>query len=158
MASFGARLRRLRDDNKISREELAKALKLSYWAIAKYETEERTPDPSILQRFADYFNTTTDYLLGRTDDPRPPEKRTLFDHEQVADKVSKYGEEEKEEAEAKALLDRTHPQMVDLLYRVKDLTEDEKESLMEHWEWAMKVIEKERERRRRLEEKFKDKE
>jgi len=49
------------------------------------------------------------------------------------------------ETRAKEILDRSHPEIVDLLYRVPDLTEEERESLAEHWKWAMKMIENERE-------------
>jgi len=59
------------------------------------------------------------------------------------------------EAKAKIIVD-SDPEFVDLLYRVKDLTEDEKQSLLEHWEWAMNVIEEERERRRKFREKFRN--
>ena len=34
---------------------------------SSYELEEREPNLSLLQKFADYYNVSTDYLLGRTD-------------------------------------------------------------------------------------------
>ncbi len=75
MSNFKERLKELREEKHISRDELAKAVKLSYWAIAKYETGERTPDPETLQRLADFFGCSVDYLLGRTDDPHTPEQK-----------------------------------------------------------------------------------
>ena len=39
--------------------------------VGNYEQGKRQPDFDILQLFADFFNVTTDYLLGHTDDPRP---------------------------------------------------------------------------------------
>lgn len=71
MTDFKKRLKELREEKQISRDELAKAVKLSYWAIAKYEAGERTPDPDTLQRLASYFGCSVDYLLGRIDEPRP---------------------------------------------------------------------------------------
>ncbi|HHW42220.1 helix-turn-helix domain-containing protein [Desulfofundulus thermobenzoicus] len=70
MVNFKERLKELREGKQISRDELAKAIKLSYWAIAKYETGERTPDPETLQKLADFFDCSVDYLLGRNENPR----------------------------------------------------------------------------------------
>ncbi|MBE3519254.1 MAG: helix-turn-helix transcriptional regulator [Firmicutes bacterium] len=44
------RIKTLREESDWSREELAKLVRVSYSAIAKYETGERTPDLPILQR------------------------------------------------------------------------------------------------------------
>lgn len=63
---FGERLQELRKQKKITRDELAKALKLSYSAIAKYETNVRKPDQDTLKKIADFFDVTVDYLLGRS--------------------------------------------------------------------------------------------
>lgn len=37
--------------------------------ISRYETESREADYKTLILFADYFNVSIDYLLGRTDNP-----------------------------------------------------------------------------------------
>lgn len=60
------RLKLLRSEKGINQRELARDLKLSASTIGMYETGQRTPDAETLQRLADYFNTTVDYLLGRT--------------------------------------------------------------------------------------------
>ena len=39
-------------------------------AISMYERGKRKPDPETLLRFARLYDTTSDYLLGLTDDPR----------------------------------------------------------------------------------------
>ena len=75
--SFGNRLKSLREKNNISREELAKLLDLSYWAISKYENNERIPDHETINKIADYFIVTIDYLLGRSDNPSPSPKSTI---------------------------------------------------------------------------------
>ena len=67
--SFGQRLKHLRKQHKLTRENLAKKLKISYWALSKYETDARIPDPETFKKIADFFNVSTDYLLGRTDNP-----------------------------------------------------------------------------------------
>lgn len=63
---FGERLQELRKEKGISREELARALQVSYSAIAKYETNVRKPDQETLKKIADFFDVTVDYLLGRS--------------------------------------------------------------------------------------------
>jgi transcriptional regulator with XRE-family HTH domain len=68
--SIGAVIKNLRKKHKLSREELAKRLDISYWTLSKYENDERTPPPEVLIKFSNYFNVSTDYLLGRTDDPQ----------------------------------------------------------------------------------------
>ncbi|MGE5585798.1 MAG: helix-turn-helix domain-containing protein [Bacillota bacterium] len=69
--TFGQRLKGLRESCKMSRDDLATRLGLSYWAVAKYEQDERVPDHEVLGRIAGLFGTSIDYLLGRTDDPTP---------------------------------------------------------------------------------------
>lgn len=67
---LGQRLRLLRGDR--SQREIAEALKVTRSAYSMYEIGERTPDDALLVRMADYFGVTTDYLLGRTQDPTWP--------------------------------------------------------------------------------------
>lgn len=62
-----SRIRQLREKNKISREDFAKKIDVSYAALSKYETGKRQPDYETLQKIADYFEVSLDYLLGRTD-------------------------------------------------------------------------------------------
>lgn len=61
------RLKELRSEKQITQRELANLLQLSPSTIAMYETGQRMPDPETLQRIADFFNVSTDFLLGRTD-------------------------------------------------------------------------------------------
>lgn len=44
-------------------------LSMSQNTISRYETGEREADYKTLILFADYFNVSIDYLLGRTDNP-----------------------------------------------------------------------------------------
>lgn len=74
---FHERLKYLREKENISREHLAKALDITYSALSKYETGNRQPDFQTLQKFADFFGVTTDYLLGRTDIPSHKESTNL---------------------------------------------------------------------------------
>lgn len=67
--NFNDRLSLIRKDNNMSRETLANKLGVSYSTIAKYESGSRQPDFDTLQSIARLFDVTTDYLLGKTDNP-----------------------------------------------------------------------------------------
>ncbi|MCI9975631.1 helix-turn-helix transcriptional regulator [Clostridioides difficile] len=49
----------------LSREELSNKINISYSALSKYETNNRFPDKVTLNKIADFFDVSTDYLLGR---------------------------------------------------------------------------------------------
>lgn len=49
---------------------LAMDLNINQNSISRYETGEREADYATLIAFADYFNVSLDYLLGRTDNPK----------------------------------------------------------------------------------------
>ena len=68
---FSQRLRQLRVEKGIERQDLAEYLNMSYSAIAKYESGVRFPDKETLQKIADFFEVSVDYLLGRTDIRKP---------------------------------------------------------------------------------------
>lgn len=74
MITFGERLRELRKDKKLSQRELGEIFGLSESTIGMYERGQRFPDFDILVKFADFFDTTTDYLLtGRKPEKELPE-------------------------------------------------------------------------------------
>ena len=64
------KLKELRLDKQITQAELSKALQISASAIGMYEQGRRQPDYATLSRIAAYFNVTTDYLLGLSDQPQ----------------------------------------------------------------------------------------
>jgi transcriptional regulator with XRE-family HTH domain len=66
---FGKRLRELRKEKKLTMKELGKKFNLAESTISGYENENRKPDMDIIKQFADFFETSVDYLLGRTNDP-----------------------------------------------------------------------------------------
>ena len=68
--SFQERLRSAREDlRKWSRNELAEKAKLPPSSIAHFETGSRKPSFDTLRRLANALDVTTDFLLGRVDDP-----------------------------------------------------------------------------------------
>jgi len=64
-------LRELRKARGLSMKELGNYIGLSESTISLYETGKRQPDYATLNRLADYFGVTTDYLLGRDDKKEP---------------------------------------------------------------------------------------
>ena len=62
---FSLRLKELRAKKGISQAKLAKDLNVSVGAVGNWESGTRSPDSKMMQLLADYFTTTTDYLLGR---------------------------------------------------------------------------------------------
>ena len=61
------RLKALRKEHQISQLKLALDLNMNQNSISRYETGEREADYETLIQFADYFDVSLDYLLGRTD-------------------------------------------------------------------------------------------
>ena len=61
------RLKLLRKQKKISQLKLAMDLGMNQNSISRYENMEREADYATLILFADYFNVSIDYLVGRTD-------------------------------------------------------------------------------------------
>ena len=69
------RLRDLREDSDRNQTELAALLGMSQTGYSKYETGENEVPVSILVKLADIYQTSTDYLLGRTDIKTPYSKK-----------------------------------------------------------------------------------
>lgn len=63
------RLKQLRKKRRISQLKLATDLGMNQNSISRYENGDREADYQTLIAFADYFNVSIDYLLGRTDNP-----------------------------------------------------------------------------------------
>lgn len=71
------RIKKLADEQKISVKSLALNLGLSENAI--YNWKSTNPKGTDLAKVADYFNVSTDYLLGRTDIKRPLSEEEEFE-------------------------------------------------------------------------------
>lgn len=71
------RIYELREDHDITIKAMAAMLNLNPQVYRRYEKGDRDLPLYALIQLADYYGTSTDYLLGRTDDPsRPaPKKR-----------------------------------------------------------------------------------
>ena len=64
------RLKELRKQRNITQVKLAMDLNLSQNSVSRYESGEREAGYMTLIAFADYFDVSIDYLLGRTNNPK----------------------------------------------------------------------------------------
>lgn len=64
------RIRDLREDHDLNQTEVAKVLSMSQTGYSKYETGENDLPTEVLIRLANFYETSIDYLLGQTDEPK----------------------------------------------------------------------------------------
>ena len=57
-------IKKFRKERKMTQEQLAEAMGVSVSAVYKWESNQSTPDISLILEMADLFNTSTDVLLG----------------------------------------------------------------------------------------------
>ena len=62
----------LREDNDLTKKAVAEYLGIHPTVYSRYEKGVREFPLEIVIKLADYYKVSTDYLLGRTDDPTPP--------------------------------------------------------------------------------------
>lgn len=79
---IGNRIKLLRLEKGNTQKQLSEYLGLTPKMISFYEKEERFPPHDIILKLADYFEVTTDYLLGRTD--------TRINHSKDLNKETEY--------------------------------------------------------------------
>lgn len=71
---FGERIKQLRIEHKWTQEYVCEKLNISSGALSRYETSMYEPKSlELVKDFANLFNVSTDYLLGKSD-IRNPEK------------------------------------------------------------------------------------
>lgn len=68
------RLEDLRVDHDKTQVEIAEYLNMGRNVYWRYEKGIREIPTWAIIKLADFYNVSTDYLLGRTDDPTPPQK------------------------------------------------------------------------------------
>lgn len=68
------RLKTLREHNNLSQYDIAKVLNMTQEQYWRYEKEIRPIQLKYLIELAKYYNTSTDYILGLTDEKKPYQK------------------------------------------------------------------------------------
>ena len=71
--NFGNILKKIRQDNNLTQEELAKKIDTSRSNIANDENNKPMPSVDILDKLSKMFNVSIDYLLGKSDIRNPEE-------------------------------------------------------------------------------------
>ncbi|MBQ7039372.1 MAG: helix-turn-helix transcriptional regulator [Clostridia bacterium] len=69
--SYYRRLKDLREDNDLTQQQVADYLMCNRQVYARYERGLREIPVSMLIRLAEFYNTSVDYLLGRTNNKEP---------------------------------------------------------------------------------------
>lgn len=64
---FAERMKNLREEKGVTREQLANVLNVSIRLISYWENGKRECNFEMLMLIAKYFDCSIDYLLGRTD-------------------------------------------------------------------------------------------
>ena len=65
------RIKDLREDHDLTQRQLSNFLNISQVAYSYYEINKRSIPLELLSKLADFYDTSVDYLLYRTDNPIP---------------------------------------------------------------------------------------
>ena len=65
------RIRDLREDNDLTQKEIAEHLHIKQNTYSQYENGQRQIPLDSLIALAKFYKTSTDYILGLTDNPKP---------------------------------------------------------------------------------------
>lgn len=118
------RLKELREKHGFLQKFVADKLGIRSNTLSGYENGTRSPDPDMLNSLANLYNVTTDYLLGRTDEPQLTEK----DERDIAKRMEKI----KQDLAADG----------GLSFYGEPLSEEAKESLLEAMEYAVRTAQR----------------
>jgi len=75
LSVFPERLKQLRVEAKLTQQQMAEAFNIKQPTYAQWETGRTKPKGETLEKFADFFNVSTDYLLGKT---QPKKELSVF--------------------------------------------------------------------------------
>ena len=70
---FAERLKTLRLQAKMTQKEISNRLEISQPTYQRYEKSEREPNQEMVQKIANLFNVSIDYLFGNTDEKNSKE-------------------------------------------------------------------------------------
>lgn len=122
---LGKRIRILRENRNLTQKQLAEKLHIPNQNISNYERGFRQPDYETLQKIADFFDVSTDYLLGRSDNSNPHDKKPTEEFDSLAEVnklVKEFG------IESFGFFD---------IEKWKNLTPEDVEELRRHFEWVV---------------------
>lgn len=111
MSLLGKRIKHLREKNNYSQKRVADALGISNVQLSRYESGDRKPDPDTIVAIAKYYDVSTDYLLGKTEN----EKKEVDDEKEMKEFFS-------------------NPRLNVFFKEMADSPEEQLEELQEFWE------------------------
>jgi|SRR5699024_6607399 len=76
-AILARRLKNLRDKNGYKQSFVADKLGVRSNTLSGYENGTRSPDPDMLVSLSNFYNVTTDYLLGKSNEPHLTEDESF---------------------------------------------------------------------------------
>lgn len=65
------RLKDLREDKDLLQKDIAQILNMKQQQYSRYETDENEITVTLLKQLAEFYNTSTDYILRLTDEKKP---------------------------------------------------------------------------------------
>lgn len=77
MATFGERLKQLRNEKGLTLDELKDYLNTTKATLSRYENNKRDPKIDFATKVASYFNVSLDYVLGVTDEKSSKAKHSI---------------------------------------------------------------------------------
>lgn len=98
---IGSKIKELRLENTLTQRELSKKIHIAQNTLSQIENNIANPSYEVLNLIADFFQCSTDYLLGREDDfgnitiqtekpaPMPQDEQNLLDVYRKLDTVNK---------------------------------------------------------------------
>ncbi|MEO4053414.1 helix-turn-helix transcriptional regulator [Solibacillus sp. CAU 1738] len=114
---FGKILAKLRKERKMSQYDLAEKMGFSRGQLANYEQGTRQPDFDTLQKLADYFDVSVDYLLGREIINTAKNNEISKEERDIAKRLKQFEEEIENSG--------------DLAFNGEPMSQEAKESLLE---------------------------
>lgn len=117
MKTMGTRLKELRMNAGYTGEEVGRMLQVSKSAISMWEKDLRSPSADLIERFADIYGVSTDYIITGCESNAPKG----YYHDQEAAEYAEYL--------------RTRPHAKILFSASKDMTKEDMEEAVRYIEY-----------------------
>ncbi len=120
MATFGQRFKELRSEKRLTQQQLADNFYLNKSSISRYEQNKQIPEIDLLQKLADFFNVSVDYLLGRSDirNPQEDENDLTPEEQELLEKI------------------KSDPELSILFHDLKSAPKKKIKQLLKTWEFV----------------------
>lgn len=124
---FQIKLKQLRENNGLSQRAFAEIFGIAQSTVGMWESGKREPDFTTVQKIADYFDVSIDYLLGREEEQLPELNN-------------------KDQKEIQKILDETKEQLLSqdgLMFDGVPATEEDVQKIIMAMQMGMEMIKKE---------------